>query len=120
MIAFYCDEDAMSRKLIQALRLRRVDVLSASEAGLIHRSDEIHLAYATQQNRVLYSFNVSHFCRIHNEWLTAGKSHSGILLGHQQRRYSVGTQLRGLLKLAAQFETADMRDRLEYLSKWIG
>jgi len=67
MLAFYCDEDAMSRKLIQALRLRGLDVLSASEAGLVHRSDETHLAYATQQNRVLYRFNVAHFCQIHSE-----------------------------------------------------
>ena len=119
MLAFYLDEDAMSRRLIQAMRSRGLNVLSVSEAGLIHRSDDTHLAYATQQNRVLYSFNVAHFCQIHSDWLTVAKTHSGILLGHQQRRYSVGTQLRGLLRLSAQCNAAEMRDRLEFLSDWI-
>ena len=109
----------MSRKLILAARRQGLDVCSVSEAGLAHHTDEQQLEFATQQNRLLYSFNVAHFCRIHSEWLTVGKSHSGILLGHQQRRYSVGTQLRGLVKLAGKFETADMRDRLEYLNDWI-
>jgi hypothetical protein len=86
---------------------------------LVHSSDETQLAHATQQSRVLYSFNVADFCRIHAEWLAAGKSHSGMLLGHQRKRYPVGTQLRALLKLSAHFETADMRDRLEYLRDWV-
>ena len=119
MLAFYLDEDAMKRKLIQAMRLRGLDVLSASEAGMIHRLDEAQLAYAAQHNRVLYSFNVAHFCQIHSEWLSVGKSHSGILLGHQQRRYSVGTQLRGLLRLASQCSAEETHNRLEFLNDWL-
>jgi len=119
MLAFYFDEDAMSRNVIQSLRLRGLDVSSVSEAGLLHRPDETQLAFATQQSRVLFSFNVAHFCKIHSEWLAQGKSHTGILLAHQHRRYSVGTQLRGLLQLSAKCGLADMRDRLEFLSDWI-
>jgi hypothetical protein len=48
MLALYLDEDSMDQRLIHALRLRRMNVTSAFEAGMIERSDEEHLAYATQ------------------------------------------------------------------------
>jgi hypothetical protein len=48
------DEDSMSRGLVEALRLRNVDVETATDAGLVPASDEEHLAYATAAERVLY------------------------------------------------------------------
>jgi len=39
-IRFYLDEDATSKRLLQALRNRGADVLSAFEAGMLARSDE--------------------------------------------------------------------------------
>lgn len=57
----YLDEDCMDRDLVQALRTRGVDVLSAQELGMIEVSDEDHLSWATTQDRVLYSFNVGDF-----------------------------------------------------------
>jgi hypothetical protein len=39
-IRLYFDEDAMQQALVVALRARRVEVLTASESGMIHRSDE--------------------------------------------------------------------------------
>jgi hypothetical protein len=40
----YIDEDAMDDDLVQALRLRGVDVQTALESGLVGRPDEEHLA----------------------------------------------------------------------------
>lgn len=117
-VAFYLDEDTMDSDLIEATRLHRLDVISATEAGMLQRTDEDHLAYAAKSGRVLYSFNVRDFCRLHGGWLRCGQSHSGILLAHQWRRYSMGTQARALVNLAAALEPADMRDRLEYLAPW--
>jgi hypothetical protein len=119
MLAFYFDEDAMSRNVIQSLRLRGLDVSSVSEAGLLYRPDETQLAFAAQQGRVLVSFNVADFCRLHGDWLAQGKSHAGILLAHQRRRYSVVTQLRGLLQFSAKCRPEELRDRLEFLRDWI-
>jgi hypothetical protein len=116
--AFYFDEDAMHNSLLRALRARHIDVQSALEAGMIRRRDEEHLEYAAQQGRTLYSYNVAHFCRIHADWLTRGELHSGIVLA-QQQRFSVGTQVRALLRLAAKCSQADMQNRLEFLGDWI-
>jgi hypothetical protein len=109
----------MNHDLIQALRLRRLDVASALEAGMARCSDEGQLDFAVRHGRVLYSFNVADFCRIHGEWLAQGKPHAGILLAHQHQRYSVGTQLRGLQRLAAQFNAPDLHNRLEFLRDWV-
>jgi hypothetical protein len=46
-----------------------------------------------------------------------GVSHAGIIVGTQQR-YSVGDQLRRLLKLRAALTSEDMVNRIEFLSAW--
>ena len=96
-IRLYLDEDAQDSDLVRALRARGFDVLTAFEAGMVEQSDESHLQYATTQSRVLYSFNVGDFLRLYGAYLAEGKTHAGIILARQQQ-YSVGEQLRRLLK----------------------
>jgi len=40
-IRLYIDEDAMDKDLVQALRARGVDVMTALDAGMIEHSDEV-------------------------------------------------------------------------------
>jgi hypothetical protein len=96
-ISLYLDEDTSDTDLIEALRLRGVDVVGVNEAGMRGRNDKEQLEWATTQRRVLYSFNQGDFLRIHYEVLAAGKTHSGIILAVQQR-YQVGEQMRRLLR----------------------
>ena len=70
----------MSRSLVRALSVRSVDVTTALEEKMIERSDEEHLDYATRHGRVLYSFNVADFYRLHTNYLATGKRHAGIIL----------------------------------------
>ena len=56
------------------------------------------------------------FCRLHGEYLTAGRFH-GIVLARQQR-FSIGEQMRRLLKLIAARTAADMEMQLAFLSTW--
>lgn len=116
-ICFYFDEDSMQHALTEALRLRGVDVVTALDAGLIEIPDEAHLTYAASEGRVLYSFNVSDFCRPHREFLGSGREHSGIVLARQQH-FSVGDQMRRLLRLMGTLSVDEMRNRLEFLSAW--
>lgn len=116
-IRLYLDEDSMSRSLVHALRARGVDVTTALDEGMIERDDAEHLDYATDQGRVLYTFNVGDFNRLHKEYLTQGKSHAGIVLAPQQR-YSVGEQMRRLLRLMATKSANDMKNDIEFLSTW--
>ncbi len=116
-IRLYLDEDAVDKDLVRALRARGVDVEAANEAGMIERSDDEQLEYAAAKGRVVYSFNRGHFCRLHAEWLAAGRTHAGIVVARQQQ-YSVGQQMRRLLRLLAARTAEDIRNRLEFLSNW--
>lgn len=116
-IRLYMDEDAMDKALIQALCARDVDVMTALDAGMIACQDAQHLEHATAQGRVLYSFNVGDFYRLHTAFLAQGRSHAGMVLA-QQQRYSVGDQMRRLLKLIAAKSAEDMRNQVEFLSAW--
>lgn len=114
-LRLYLDEDSMDQRLVQALRARGMDVQTALEAGLIARPDEEHLAYAAQQGRVLYTFNVADFYQLHARFLEQGRSHAGLVLAAQQR-YSVGEQMRRLLRLRGQYTADEMEDRVVFLT----
>jgi hypothetical protein len=113
----YLDEDAMEEDLVAALRSRGIDVLTASDAGYVQRPDEEHLALATERECVLYSFNVSDFRRLHKQWLGAGREHAGMILA-QQQRFSVGEQMRRILRIRGEYSKWSMRNRAEFLSNW--
>lgn len=84
---------------------------------MLHRSDDEHLGYATAEGRVLCTFNVADFYRIHGQYLREGKTHSGIVLV-QQQRYALGEQVRRMLKLIATESAESMQNRAEFLSAW--
>ena len=107
----------MQNALVIALRARRVDVLTASDCGMVGRSDEEHLRYATGDDRVLYSFNIKDYSLVHEQWIATGHEHAGMILASQQR-YAIGEQLRRLLHLVNGRSATEMRSRLEYLSNW--
>ncbi|MBX3054895.1 MAG: DUF5615 family PIN-like protein [Anaerolineae bacterium] len=116
-IRLYIDEDSMSRALVRALRARGVDVTTALDEEMIEQPDLFHLQYASEQGRVLYSFNVGDFFNLHTLYLQEGKSHPGMILCPQQT-YSVGEQMRRLLKLIATKSAHDMQNTVEFLGKW--
>ncbi len=116
-IKLYLDEDAMDKDLAEALRQRGVDVLTALEANMIERPDAEHLGFAASQQRVLYSFNVGDFAALHHDFLSKGRHHAGIVLARQQR-FSLGEQMRRLLRLIAARTDKEMQDKIEFLGAW--
>ena len=107
----------MHSRLVTALRSRGVTVVTVIDAGLTEKTNEEQLAFASERECVLYTFNVSDFYRLHTEWVGAGREHAGMILAPQQR-FSVGEQLRRLLRLRATTTAAAMRDQVEFLSNW--
>jgi hypothetical protein len=65
--------------------------------------------------RTLYSFNVRDYCRLHAESLGQGRSHSWIIVAKKQN-YSVGEQIRRLLKLIATKSAEEMSNSIECLT----
>ncbi len=108
----------MNRALIRALVARGIDVANAVDVGLAGQRDEVQLEFAAGDRRVLYSFNVGDFHRLHMRWLAAGRTHAGLVLVPQQTS-SIGEQMRRLLRLSNEVPEAAMRDRVEFLSSWV-
>lgn len=109
----YLDEDSQRQDLVQALRSRNVDLITTTEADMSGVDDDAQLDWATENNRVIYSYNVRDFNRIHTERINRSLSHSGIIIGIQ--RYGVGRQLSGLLKLLEEISAEQMKNTLRFL-----
>ncbi len=116
-LRLYLDEDSMDQDLVRALRARGVDVVTALEAGMIERSDDDHLRRAIAEDRVLYSFNVGDFYHLHTRYLVEGVAHTGMILAPQQQ-FSVGEQLRRLLRLMTTRSPEEMQNHVEFLGAW--
>lgn len=110
----YVDEDAMNHRVINGLRARGIGVLTAFEADSIGTDDASQLRLASEQQRVLYTFNVADFCRLHAQWMQAGDEHWGIIISARQS-YSVGEQIRRLSGLISTVSFAAFRNRIEFL-----
>jgi hypothetical protein len=117
-IRFYLDEDAGKKSLTNGLRNAGIDVITTAEADRLGSFDDSQLIWATEQRRVIYSFNVGDFCRLHKAYLEQQQKHSGIVLAAKQS-YAIGEQLRGLLKLVESMEAEDMANQLVFLKKYI-
>ena len=114
-IRWYLDEDAMAHALVQSLRARSLDVLTVNEADMAGKPDDVQLDFAARHGRVLYTFNVGDFCRLHAEYLDSGRSHAGIVVVARQR-YTIGRQVRGILALTAGTSAEEMRGALVFLN----
>jgi hypothetical protein len=117
-ICFYLDEDTINAALVKALRNANLNVVTVADAGRLGYPDEEQLIWATEQGRVIYSFNIGDFCRLHRDFIVQERNHAGIVLASQQQ-YSIGQQLRGLLKLAADNSSEEMVNQLMFLSAYI-
>lgn len=70
-----------------------------------------------QHGRVLCTFNVGDFARLHKRYQTDARAHGGMILVRQQE-YSIGEQMRRILKLISVLNAEEMQNRIEYLSGW--
>lgn len=76
----FLDAHVSARRIATALREQH-DVRAADEERELDGwDDERLLALATEQGRIMVTFNVKDFARITTEWAAAGKSHAGCLL----------------------------------------
>ena len=114
-IKLYIDEDAQRTDLIQALRARQIDVVTASDADLLKQTDDVQLRYATAEGEVIFTFNRGDFLRLHTDWLSRDQHHPGIVVSDQLSTWVI---MRRLLRLIDEKRAGDMQDWLEFLGNW--
>ena len=117
-ICLYLDEDTIQNALVKALQNADLDVITVADVGMLGYPDEEQLIWSTEHKRVIYSFNIGDFCRLHRDYMVQGKTHRGIILAPQQQ-YSIGQQLTGLLKLVAALSAEEMMNQLVFLNSYL-
>ncbi len=108
MVKLYLDENIPVAVSV-ALRLRGYDVLTVKDVGRKSLSDFEQLEYASSQNRVIFTFNVADFCKVHSEFMSKGLNHAGIILS---RQLPITTTVKGLLKLLSDTKAEELRNNI--------
>lgn len=111
MLTGYIDEN-IHAAIVAGLRRAAMDVVTARERGQTQTDDEILLATATSEGRLMLT-NDQDFLRIHAAWMQAGQSHAGIVYWHQGM--GIGESILRILAYASQTAEADAANMVKYL-----
>ena len=106
-VRYYTDEN-ISKAVINGLRQRKVAVLSAPEAGMLGASDAEQLAFALENERVVFTQD-DDFLRL----AASSEEHAGIVYSVQ--KMPIGDVIRGLMLIYEVLEAEDMVGKVEYL-----
>lgn len=99
--------------VVEGLRRGGMDVVTAQERGQSQADDEVLLATATSEQRLVLT-NDTDFLRIHSDWLVAQKSHAGIVYWPQDK-YSIGVTIRRILAYSGNTLPPYAANWLQYL-----
>ena len=88
MLSSFADEPVKAA-IVEGLRLRDMDVVTAQERDQRQVDDEALLAVATGEGRLLLT-NDTDFLRIHSRWLSDPRDHAGIVLAAGPRDRACG------------------------------
>ena len=107
-LGYLLDED-ISHRVATGLRQRGIDAVSVHEIGRANLEipDEDQLAFATQQGRVLVTFNRRDYETLSGRWSADGQTHAGILWCSEQTvtRRDIGGLVRALEAAAGRYES---------------
>jgi hypothetical protein len=114
----YLDHNADPR-LVRDLRRQDYDAVFARELGRERASDEDHLRWAADHQRVLFTHDFDDYPVLAAEWAARGDHHAGIILALEPPRLPYAAILRRLLSLLDQLSADEFVDRVEWLSdRW--
>lgn len=116
-LTYYFDDNMGSRAVVAALQAAGIDVLTADSAGNRSKSDAEHLAFAAENGFVLVSADRGDFSAMHWQWISAGRTHAGIVIAAD--RMPVGAIVRALAALDAEWGGAGLTNQLVYLPRVI-
>ena len=115
MLKLYLDEN-VPESIAEGLQLRGYDVLSTAAAGNKGNTDEEQLLFAQSRSRVLFTFNIKDFAKLHSDYIASGLNHKGIILSRQM---PVGKIIRGLAHILATKTPREMENSIVWLNQFV-
>jgi hypothetical protein len=107
-IRFYADQN-IPGPVVEGLRRRGIDILTAQAAGRCGNTDPDQLSFATLESRGVVSFDPN-FLEFHQ----SGAQHAGIAWC-PARKYSIGDLIQVLVLIHAVMLPEEMASHVEYL-----
>ena len=110
-IHLYFDED-VSAGIVENLRTRGFDVLSARDADTLGKSDDDQMLYAASLHRAVVTHNRVDFEKQHTKFLESGMKHYGVIIARRRRDAEVVSKLLALLDSVT---AEEMQNQLRYI-----
>jgi predicted nuclease of predicted toxin-antitoxin system len=111
-------DEQLSPAVVEQLKARGHDVVSAAEAGLAAVADGQVLAWAARDRRALVTNNIKDFRPLHADYLKMSTTHYGIVLvptgKYSLRRDQLGSLITALDQLLVQSPADDALRDTEY------
>jgi len=108
---FYLDEH-IHLTVASLLQARGMDCLTTRDAGNLGFSDEAQLAFATSQERAIFTFNHKDFLQLAHTWHEMGRAHTGIILS---KELAIPDLIRRLHRFITQYPTRDLTNGVIWL-----
>ena len=105
----YADEN-IERSIVEGLRRRRIEVISARELGYHGKSDEFHIKKASELKAVILTHDVD-FIKMAQE---AKANHCGIIFSHP-KNVTIGQCIRDVELIVSILIDEDMQNHIEFL-----
>ena len=110
-IHLYFDED-VSVGIVENLRTRGFDVLSARDADALGKSDDEQMLYAVSLRRAVVTHNRVDFEKQHAKFLESGMTHYGMIIAKRRKDADVVAKLLALLDTVT---AEEMQNQLRYI-----
>ena len=105
-------------RLAEDLAAHGYDCLKTQEAGKDTASDEEQLIFAVANRRTILTYNIRDFAPLHQQWVAAGRPHTGIIVSRQLGGRQYGLLLARMLRLVSQLTADDMRNNFVHLERF--
>jgi hypothetical protein len=106
-VCYYVDEH-IGGVIVNGLRQRGIDVMTVTEAGLRGSADEIHLAFARNAGRTIFTQDRD-FLRL----AASGVRHAGVVYASQGT--PIGKIVAGLFLIHSALSAEEMMNSVEFL-----
>ena len=107
----YLDEN-VAEGVAVGLRRRGIDVVTTVGASRLGTTDETQLRFAASEGRAIFTFDRGDFAELHQQFLTCGEHHSGIVISAQ---VGIGAVVKALCRLLSNLTAEELHDQLVWL-----